>query len=462
MIIMAYSTYDAASIDGSLGAPEYSYWFVRRAFWPMLERFGIVVPVTDPAREVDTIQRTADARGVACVFFGFEPPHKIVLGLRCTTVPVFAWEFDTIPDEVWEDDPRHDWTSVLKATGLAITHSRFSVDVVKRRMGQDFPIWSIPAPVYDAHAHHVATACGWQAPAILPITGIALDSRQLDLAPFSMQRAHEDGIASLRALAALVEQPDRLAKDLHVSGVIYTAIFNPIDGRKNWTDLLVGFVWAFRDEPNAILVMKVTHYDPVRGLMPLLSDLAKLGSFRCRVILIHGMLPDMEYQALIRLTSYTINASTNEGQCLPLMEFMSAGRPAISPLHTAMLDYISPENAFLVDTFAHPASWPHDPREAVRTVRHTTRFPSLVRAYQESFRVARDDAARYAAMSQAATNALAAFCSNELVAGRLAEVFGHLAMATPQHAAGAAAAGIGESIDTTNTTSISRSAADVA
>jgi hypothetical protein len=65
-------------------------------------------------------------------------------------------------------------------------------------------------------------------------------------------------------------------------------------------------------------------------------------------------------------------------------------------------------------------------------------------------------------MSQAATNALAAFCSNELVAGRLAEVFGHLAMATPQHAAGAAAAGIGESIDTTNTTSISRSAADVA
>jgi hypothetical protein len=35
-------------------------------------------------------------------------------------------------------------------------------------------------------------------------------------------------------------------------------------------------------------------------------------------------------------------------------------------------------------------------------------------------------------------------------------------MATPQHAAGAAAAGIGESIDTIKTTSISRSAADVA
>ena len=40
MIIMVYSAYTAGSIDAALGAPEYSYWFVRRAFWPVLERFG--------------------------------------------------------------------------------------------------------------------------------------------------------------------------------------------------------------------------------------------------------------------------------------------------------------------------------------------------------------------------------------------------------------------------------------
>ncbi len=428
MIIMVHSAYNAASIEDSLGAPEYSYWFVRRAFWPMLERFGIVVPVTDPAREVGAIQRTAGARHVSSVFFSFEPPHKARPGLGCPTVPVFAWEFDTIPDEVWEDDTRHDWTTVLAATGLAVTHSTFSRDVVRRRMGAAYPIWSIPAPVHAALAHHAAGARGWHAAETLSVTGIALDSRQLDLAPFAMQRAHQDGIESLRALAAHVAQYGPLPKRLTLRGVIYTAIFNPVDGRKNWTDLLIGFVWAFRDQADATLIMKATHFDPVRGLLPLLSDLAKLGPFSCRVLFIHGMLPDAEYQALIRATSYTINASTNEGQCLPLMEFMSAGRPAISPLHTAMLDYVSAENAFLVETFPHPAAWPHDPREAVRTSRNTTRFPSLVRAYEDSFRVARDAPARYAAMSEAATAALAAFCSDTVVAGRLADVFAHLGL----------------------------------
>ena len=428
MIIMVYSTYDAVSIDGSLGAPEYSYWFVRRAFWPMLERFGIVVAVTDPAREVAIIQRTAEARGVPCVFFSFEPPHKITLGLTCPTVPVFAWEFDSIPDEVWTDDARQDWTRVLSDTGIAITHSRFSREVVRRRMGAGFPIWSIPAPVHGEHAHQAAAARGWQAAETLCFTGLALDSRQLDLAPFSMQRAHRDGIEELRALAAHAAQPDHPSKQVTLGGVIYTAIFNPIDGRKNFDDLLLAFVWAFREEPDATLILKATHHDPVRGLLPLLSGLAKLGHFQCRVICVHGMLPDAQYQALIRLTSYTINASTNEGQCLPLMEFMSAGRPAISPLHTAMLDYISPDNAFIVGTSPNPASWPHDPREAIRTHRNNTRFPSLVRAYEDSFGVARDDPERYASMSQAATAALAAFCSDEVVAGRLAEVFGHLGL----------------------------------
>ncbi len=438
MIIMVHSTYDAVSIDGSLGAPEYSYWFVRRAFWPMLERFGIVVAVTDPSREVETIQRTAQARGVPCVFFSFEPPHKTTLGLTCPTVPVFAWEFDSIPDEVWGDDKRQDWTVVLEDTGIAITHSRFSRDVVRGRMGASYPIWSIPAPVHAQHAHHAATARGWQAAETLRLSGIVLDSRQVDLAPFSMQRAHRDGIEDLRALAAHAAQPGHPPKEVTLAGVIYTAIFNPVDGRKNWTDLLSAFIWAFRHQPDATLIMKATHYDPVRGLLPLLSDLAKLGPFECRVIYVHGMLPDDEYESILRLTSYTINASTNEGQCLPLMEFMSAGRPAISPLHTAMLDYISADNAFIVDTFIHPAAWPHDPREAVRTHRNNTRFPSLVRAYEDSFRIARNDPDRYAAMSRAATDALAAFCADDVVAGRLAEVFDHLGLIPSTRAADAA------------------------
>ena len=424
MIIMVCSTFNAASIEGGLGAAAYSYWFVRRAFWPALERFGIVVPVTDPGREVDTVRRTAMENGQECVFLSFEPPHKTALGLKCRTIPVFAWEFDAIPDEPFDDEPRHDWQTVLSDAGSAITHSSFSVAAVRRRMGADYKVWSIPAPVYDSNVVYAAEARGDHPPTDISISGIAIDAGVADLDVFSMHRAHADGIESLRALDHFLQTEKPAPQKLRVAGVVYTAIFNPVDGRKNFTDLLGSFIWAFRETPDATLILKVTHHDPVRGLLPVLGDVAKFGRFACRVLIIHGMLPDDEYRALVRLTSYTVNASTNEGQCLPLMEFMSAGRPAIAPCHTAMLDYITPENSFVVHSTERPTCWPHDPRAAIRTHRHVVSVASMISAYRESYDVAKNDPGRYAAMSQAASRSLQAFCSNEVVGQRLSEALG--------------------------------------
>ena len=445
MIIMVYSAYTAGSIDAALGAPEYSYWFVRRAFWPVLERFGIVIPIGDPKREVDVVRRSAAARGQDCVYLSFEPPHKTTLGLDCRTIPVFAWEFDTIPDDVWEEEPRHDWRSVLAATGSAITHSSFSVAAVRRSMGPDYPIWSIPAPVFDANAVHAAAARPVQPPTDLALSGIAIDSAQLQSDLFSLSRAFADGRGALRALASYLDLPGRPDQIVRLRGVIYTSIFNPLDGRKNFSDLLGAFIWAFRDVDDATLILKITHFDPVRGLQPALSDIAKHGHFRCRVLLIHGMLPDDQYGALLRLTSYAVNASTNEGQCLPLMEFMSAGRPAVTPSHTAMLDYVTEQNSFVVRSTLRPYNWPHDPRAAVTTYHNCVSIQDLIRAYRESYRVAKQEPDRYAAMSRAATASLRDFCSTAVVTQRLAEALGvppapvaadlSAADVTPQHPA---------------------------
>jgi glycosyltransferase involved in cell wall biosynthesis len=421
MIIMVYSAFTANSIDESLGAPEYSYWFVRKAFWPVLERFGIVVPVTDPKREVDTIRASAAARGEESVFFSFEPPHKTTLGLACRTIPVFAWEFDSIPDEGFDEEPRNDWRMVLGATGSAITHSRFSVDAVRRGMGAEYPVWSIPAPVYDANAPYAAEARPYQPETLLHLSGIVIDSAQVDLSLFSLHRSYSDGLESLRALSRFLTE-EKITTALRVRGVVYTVVFNPIDGRKNFNDLLGGFLWAFRDVEDATLILKITHFDPVRGMLPVLADLAKHGVFKCRVLLVHGMLPDQEYRDLMRLTSYAVNASTNEGQCLPLMEFMSAGRPAVAPLHSSMLDYITDQNAFVVRSTERLATWPHDPREGYRSKRYMVSVADLIRAYRESYRVARHDPARYAAMSEAASASLRDFCSSDLVEQRLGDV----------------------------------------
>jgi glycosyltransferase involved in cell wall biosynthesis len=423
MIIMVYTTYNAASIGDALGAPEYSYWFVRRAFIPVLERFGIVVPVTDPAREVPAIHASAAAHGQDCVFFSFEPPQKTILDLPVRTIPVFAWEFDTIPNEIWDEEPRHDWRHVLSHTGCAITHSDFSADAVRRTMGQDFPVWSIPAPLFESNARFAHQARPYQPRTTLSFTGLVIDSRVVDLDVFSMNRSYSDGLEALRGLSRYLSQesPQMMVT---VTGVVYTAVFNPIDGRKNFNDLLGGFLWAFRDVEDATLILKITHFDPIRGMMPVLADLSKHGRYKCRVLLLHGMLPESEYRDLVRITSYAVNASTNEGQCLPLMEFMSAGRPAISPAHTAMLNYVNPDNSFVVAHSDRLAVWPHDSRQLYRSRRHMVSVEALIGAYRDSYAVAKHHPARYAQMSAAATSALSAFCGIETATRMLAEILG--------------------------------------
>ncbi len=124
---------------------------------------------------------------------------------------------------------------------------------------------------------------------------------------------------------------------------------------------------------------------------------------------------------MVDATSFALNASAGEGQCLPLMEFMSAGKPSIAPRNTALLDYVSDENSFPVESSLEPWCWPHDPRQAYRTRRHRIDFGSLMRAYSDSYQVATTDPARYARMSAAANRDLRAHCAQDLIEGRLRE-----------------------------------------
>ena len=186
------------------------------------------------------------------------------------------------------------------------------------------------------------------------------------------------------------------ATPLFHDGVIYTSVFNPYDGRKNWQDMLSAFCTTFRDTADATLVLKLTHHDISDALNDMLHHLYKNQSFRCRVVLIHGFLADADYERLVEATSFVVNSSFGEGQCLPLMEFMSCGKPAVAPCNTAMADYIDADNAFIVDSTDELTAWPHDPRRAFRTLRYVTNWASLCEAYKASYDVAKNHPARYA------------------------------------------------------------------
>ena len=426
MIILEHSTYSEKTIAANLGLPDYSYWFVRKAFAPLLQRFGIVAPVVSPEQDVDRIFHSASAHGERCVFLSFSPPHLTPARLACPTIPVFAWEYDTIPDEPWDGEPQNDWREALGRAPAAITHSRFSVEAVRRSLGHDYPIWSIPAPVADRLAGLDATARGWRERIQLELSeALAFDSRAIDLSLFAYD-ARDRSARAMRLLQSAMHESRGRSRRITLEGVVYTAVFNPADGRKNWAEMAAAFVYAFRHEARATLILKTTHHDLSDAVTPILQDLAKLGSFECRVLVIQGMLDDEAYLRLIEASSYAVNASHGEGQCLPLMEFMAAGRPAVAPRHTAMMDYVSTDNAFVVADHLRPTAWPHDTRMANRCMRHQIEFADLVRRYRESFAAALDRPDRYVQMSRAAVAAVRAFCGDGVILERLSQLFGHL------------------------------------
>ena len=503
MKILIYSETTAATIKTNLGLPEYSYYFVLKEFLPALSELGDVVIVTQPAQEVDAIYAQCLASGESCVFLAFAPPNKTPIHLRCPTVSVFAWEFDSIPNECWLNDPTQDWGYMLRQQGQAITHSAFTVATVRELLGPRYPVISVPAPVWD-HFADIRSSAHWDPTAVRSFKlakGVVLDSRVIDLADYlyaDPDKVHEEtygrfglepvvtepseptvdaatsdeastvfALPNLRSwllitlryliewyrlvlcdalpvflqrvLSARRSKPevivstslhepmvsdsggkedlraiDPLTPSSHyveLEGVVFTTVFNPYDGRKNWHDLLTAFCIALRDKPDATLIFKLTHREYHSAVTSMLKWMAQLPAFRCRVLLIQGYLEDEDYKALVHATSFVVNASYGEGQCLPLMEFLSCGKPAIAPRHSGMSDYIDERLAFVVDSWLDSSAWPHDPRLACRTRRHHVSWESLAQKYTDAYLVFKEEPARYLKMSEEAISNMQEHCS---------------------------------------------------
>jgi glycosyltransferase involved in cell wall biosynthesis len=404
--LVVHCPFDPARIAAHLGEADYSYAFVLERFLPLLESLG---PVTR-CHETGAIAAACDrarAAGRRPVLLAFAPPHRLPAAVPCPTVPVFAWEFDTIPDESWDGDDRQNWAAVLARLPGGITHSRFAVEAVRRSLGGNYPVCSLPAPVWDASA--ALTEAAWTGRSrTLRFTGAVLDSAALGL----------DRETSFEPVAFAEAE-----REVTLSGLVFTTIANPDDARKNWLDQLTAFAWTFRDDPATTLVFKLVHHDRDRDRVcqEVLLELRRLAPFRCRIVAIHGYLEAPVFAELIRASTYVVNASRGEGQCLPLMEFMSAGTPAVAPDHTALADYVHPDNAFLVRTSPEWTHWPHDPRRRLRCLSHRLDWDSLCEALAAAARTARENPGRYAAMGDSARRTLEQHCSIAVVGAGLSE-----------------------------------------
>jgi glycosyltransferase involved in cell wall biosynthesis len=463
LLILIGSKISQDTIHSSLGKPEYSYYFLMKEFVPALQRLGSVIEVKS-LEEADALFDQHSAHGRQVVFLSFSPPQQTPQGLRCPVIPVFAWEFDSIPTEAWGDEPRNDWRHVFARSGCAVTLSREAADAVKAVMGKDYPIIALPAPVWDrfqgealANAHRLNLS-----ERLLRFTGHVIDSPYLGLSadclvlpprsepaampepsvllspakvrwltskalfkgwwdeavrPFLARVDASSGpVAAEQPVVPAPLPPEHRQVALH--GVVYTTVLNPGDHRKNWIDMISAFCWAFHDVADATLVVKMTHHDLESYRVMLMTLLSRLAPFQCRIVVIHGFLEDEEYRDLVRHSTYYVNTSVCEGLCLPLMEFLSCGKPAIGPCHTAMQDYLDEEVAFIVDSAPQPASWPHDSRALLRAYLHRLNWESLVAAYRTSYETAKRPV-EYQRMSATAERRMGEYCSVEQVSARL-------------------------------------------
>lgn len=442
MIIIVNSKVNGASIQGSLGKPEYSYYFLLQQFMPALEQIAQVIHV-ESNDEVDPLYKQLSETGEDVLFLSISPPHQTPVDLYCPTVCLFAWEFPDAPDRAWDNEPRHDWRYVFSRISGAIACSQESAKAIRILMGQDYPVTAIPSPVW-AHFGDLLPEDGWLpclANRSFRFTGHVIDSLTLGLSADGLVQHMKKPPRYPSVNRSVSEQPGALKVSLHLfsawmgalirnhmprktqhpkgqqpppsqagtqeqddchlelSGVIFCSIFNPLDGRKNWVDIVTAFCWAFRDNAEATLILKMTHHDRETYRITLLTLLSRLAPFQCRVLTLHGFLNDEKYRELITLTDFYVNASNAEGLCLPLMEFLSNGKPALAPRHTAMLDYLDDRIARIVDTSEELASWSHDPAGTLSSRRHRLNWESLMQGFRECHELAYTDPARYQRMS---------------------------------------------------------------
>lgn len=412
---IVYSATNEKSLAKDFGGPEYSYYFVARAFNPMLERLGTVHVVTDPVDQVNRIYDECVARGENCLFFYYAPPHRMKPGARCPTIVVIAWEFPNIPTETWDDDPRNDWRTVLRQTAGTIALSEYAALAVRQAMGERYPVLAVPAPVWDRSptAGHKPPARAPTSTVELELEGFVFDSRlstfKIGDVPPSPPRRRPNG-APPTARASL-------------DGVVFTSVFAPKDGRKNWQDMLTAFLSAFRDTPDATLVFKMI--GPESYWWWETHDLlARMPSARCRVVVLQGFLSDADYAQLVGASHWVVNASVAEGLCLPLLEFMCAGRPVVAPRHTAMADYLNADNSLLVRSDDDFGGWPQDPRRKFKSMRYRIEWDSLRDSMQEAYRITRFDTARYEALCDGALATMNDFCTDARIAERIAGFLG--------------------------------------
>jgi hypothetical protein len=455
------TSYMLGAPDGrNLGAPGYSHEFVARLFKPLLAQWGAVVDIRDPHRQLAAAVADCRQRGVTPVHFSVLPFQDVCLADDALNVVMPAWEFPDVPDHSFDGNPQNDWPATANRADLVLVSGPFTADALARA-GTTAPIRIAPVPTTAGYFE----APLWQPAATHRIgcSAYAFDSgddgharesraagrsgrlKRLKRLEKTLQRAARGLLGRRRyerlsdfikdrrharrrdgRVQSFADLPYPRTDDLELSGVVYTSIFNPDDGRKNWEDLLSAALLALADRDDATIVFKLIAKSRKSVRRVIDHYLGRGIRHRCRIVFICDFLTDEQMAGLCGATTFYVQATRAEGNCLPLMNYLGAGRPGISPRHSSMGDYFGPQSGFVVDSHPEPAAWPHDRRLRLRTSWGRIVWTSLRDQIAASYRLARERPDEYRGLAERCRSEMRAWASPDAVATRLAAALGEL------------------------------------
>lgn len=445
------TSYMLGGPDGhNLGAPGYSHEFVARLFKPLLARWGTVTDIRDPHRDLAKAVAACRSRGSIPVHFSVLPFQDVCLAEDAINVVMPAWEFPDLPDHPFDGNPQNDWPATANRADLVLVSGPFTAAAFTRA-GTTVPVRIVPVPTPAAYS----TIPAWQATATHRIgckayvfdSGVAStqtphampsragrlkrwEKRISGLTRSLLGRRGYESVSNFlkrrrRASRHRTSRPDfadlpyHRTEDLDLSGVVYTSIFNPDDGRKNWQDLLTAALLALADHDDATIVFKLIARSSRSVRQVIDHYLGANIPHRCRIVFICDFLDDTQMQRLCEATTFYVQATRAEGNCLPLMNHLAAGRPGVSPRHSSMGDYFCAESGFVVASHPEPAAWPHDRSLRLRTTWGRIVWPSLKAQIAASYRLVTEHPDEYAALSARCRTRMRAWAGTEAVAARL-------------------------------------------
>jgi glycosyltransferase involved in cell wall biosynthesis len=439
-----------AGLQLAVGSEAYSYRYVFQAFAPLLTQWGSVAEVTRPESRLDFAVWQAHHERPEALHLSFLPLHLAYLTGRAPNVGLPNWEFPDIPSTDLGGNPRNNWARLAEHYTLLIAHCQ-STRKAFMKAGVRTPIHWVPVPVEAEYfrlplwrpQQSVELAC----PAIVfPQAEVAPDLASSDSLRESLtlrQRvrgfyrdwvrpslpARARGMIARAARGARITPPPdaldlpyRIEPALKLSGVVYTTFLNPFDPRKNWQDLLTGFLLALGERADATLVVKLVLRPELlaRGLGDVIGYYRGLGvAHRCKLAFVFSYLDEATLHSLAQASTFYLNTSRAEGSCLPLQNFLAAGRPAVAPVHSGLADYFDDPLGFIVQSQPEPTAFPHDPDKRLTTEWHRLVWTSLRDQIRASCEVACEDVGQYHAMARRARASLAAYASADVVRPRL-------------------------------------------